>query len=430
MKDRIPTSKLSRTLSCGGTATQAGTKLLKYYVKRPFLSKQERPSAKDKATAESARTLFQGLSLLRGTALKMAQQLSLELDLLPEGVRIELAKACNEVPPINRALVRKVVQNGLGGMPEDFFDQFDSQAFAAASIGQVHRAMHNDGFPLAVKLQYPGIATTIENDVQMLRRILQPVLKSDLLYPTLNEIAARLMEEVNYRQEADNTVFFRERLKRAGVQIPEVLPKFSSSTVLTTTLLEGTPLNEWLKGNPSQQERNRIAQQLNDLFITQLYDIHTIHADPNPGNFLIGENLELSLVDFGCIKKLNSDFVSLFRKLALAAAHNDAESHFQLLSSLQLIQKDLEPNVLPKIRELSTVMLQWYGKLYLEEIFDFEKHPQFLLEGQKMMRKYRHLQKHMKVNANFIFLDRTRYGLLRIFEKMKAKVCFRNKYEW
>ena len=110
--------------------------MLSYYAKRPFLSPDARHLARQEMTRDSAETLFRGLSLLRGTALKMVQQLSLETDLLPESACRELAKSYHQVPPINRALVRKVVGQALGRPPEKAFRRFDLKAFAAASLGR------------------------------------------------------------------------------------------------------------------------------------------------------------------------------------------------------------------------------------------------------------------------------------------------------
>ena len=140
MRADLPTGKIGRALTSGQTAAKIGGRMLSYYTKRPFLSAAARDQAMQEATRQSAKTLFKGLSLLRGTALKMAQQLSLETDLLPESACRELAKAYHRVPPINRALVRKVVGQALGRPPEEVFKRFDLNAFAAASLGQVHYA--------------------------------------------------------------------------------------------------------------------------------------------------------------------------------------------------------------------------------------------------------------------------------------------------
>jgi len=430
MKDDLPTGKLGRTLAGGRTAAKVGGKLLTYYAKRPFLSPESRSQAKEKASLEGARTLFQGLSLLKGTALKMAQQLSLEMDLLPEAACRELAKACHQVPPINRALVRRVVQSGLGRPLEDAFTWFDADAFAAASLGQVHRATDEQGRQLAVKLQYPGIAKTIESDMGMLRRVLGPLIEREQLTLTLNEIAARLHEEVDYLQEADNLLYFADHLKMETLRIPQVQPDLSAPTVLTTTLMPGKPLDLWLRDNPGQEARDRVAGQLNAMVVKSLYEMLVIHADPNPGNFIIADDLTIGLVDFGCIKRLTPDFAQQYRQLVLAAARHDNDAHFQLMIETGLIPADLDRRTMENIKAVSDAVRQWFGRLFAEEAFDFKAHPGFIAQGKAVMRQYHHLHRHLRVNPDFIFLDRTRYGLLRIFEMMGARVSFRNPYEW
>lgn len=427
---RIPTGKIGRALSGGRTAARMGRQAIGYYAKRPFLSAQERSDAREKATREGARTLFQGLGLLKGTALKMAQMLSLELDILPEAVRGELSKSYHQVPPINQALVRKVVHDGLGRPPEALFERFDSRAFAAASLGQVHRAALGDGRDLAVKIQYPGIAGTIKSDVDLLRRLLGAVIEEHQLIPTLNEIAARLHEEVDYLQEADNLTFFARHLALDGVRIPRVLPGLTARTVLTTTMMPGKPLDLWLQEGPGQEARDRVAQTLNDMVVKGLYELNAIHADPNPGNYIIADDLTIGLVDFGCVKRLDDVFVEQYRQLARAAAHNDAEDHIDAIIQLGMIPVDADPSLRAMAAEISAVAGSWFNRMFVDEVFDFGAHPGFIGQGQAVMGQCHDLFRHLHINPDFIFLDRTRYGLLRIFEMLGARVRFRNSYEW
>jgi predicted unusual protein kinase regulating ubiquinone biosynthesis (AarF/ABC1/UbiB family) len=426
----IPVGKLGRALSGGRTAVRVGGQMMGYYAKRPFLSAQKRRDAREKVTRDSARTLFQGLGLLKGTALKMAQLLSLELDLLPEEIRRELSKSYHQVPPINQALARKVVQAGLGQPPEALFKHFDSKAFAAASLGQVHHAVDAKGQDLAVKIQYPGIAATIKSDVGLLRRLLGAVIEDHQLTPTLNEIAARLQEEVDYLQEADNLAFFARHLAMDAVRIPRVVPNLTARTVLTTTLMPGKPLDLWLKTGPSQTDRNTVAQTLNDMVVKGLYELNVIHADPNPGNYIIADDLSIGLVDFGCIKRLNADFTEQYRQLAWAAAHHDREAHRAAIINLGMVAPDADAAVRQMVAQVAEAAGGWFKRMFADECFDFALNPGFIGQGQAVMGQYHHLFRHLHINPEFIFLDRTRYGLLRIFEMLGARVRFRNPYEW
>jgi predicted unusual protein kinase regulating ubiquinone biosynthesis (AarF/ABC1/UbiB family) len=430
MRADLPTGKVERVLSGGRMAAKVGGSVLTYYAKRPFLSRDGRRRALDNAARQGAQAMFRGLSLLRGTALKMAQQLSLEIDLLPESACRELAKSYHQVPPINRALVRKVVREALGNPPEALFSRFDLDAFAAASLGQVHYAADAENTALAVKVQYPGIAGTIHSDVGLLRQLLRPLVESEQLVPTLNEVADRLREEVDYLQEAEHQRYFAGHLNVDGVRIPHVLSELTAPTVLTTTLMPGKPLDVWLGGNPSQEARDHVAQKLSDVFLKGLYELNVIHADPNPGNFIIADDLTIGLVDFGCVKRLEPDFVEHYRRLTEAVAHQRNEDHFGQMIALGLVPPDLADADLRAIKTLSDAAADWFSRLFSEEYFDFGVRKTFMAEGKAVMRCSRDLRRHFNVNPDVIFPDRTRYGLLRIFEMMGARLKFRNSYEW
>lgn len=428
--DNMRTGPFERVLVGGSTAAKVGGRLLSYYAKRPFLSKAEQSRAREEASRDSARKLFAGLSLLKGTALKIAQQLSLETDLLPESVCRELARSYHQVPPINRALVRKVVQSGLGKLPEEMFRSFELTAFAAASLGQVHFATDQGGQPLAVKLQYPGIAKTIENDVAMIRQMLRPVIRKEQLAPALAEVAARLKEEVDYLNEAENADYFYRHLNIEGVQVPVVHTDLTAGTVLTTALLSGKTLDDWLAGNPGREAKETVAARLNEIFIKGLYGLRVIHADPNPGNFIINDDLTVGLVDFGCVKRLPADFVEHYRQLVYCVVHHDPDAYFQAMINIGMLPRDLPKGMVAEIKAVYEDVEHWIGPLFWEQPYDFKKHPDFIAKGRAIMQRYHHLNRHMKVNPDFIFLERTRYGLLRLFEQMGVRMDFRNPYEW
>lgn len=430
MSNEIPQGKWRRSVTGSKTAAQVGGRIMKYYIQKPFLSEAGRIKARAELEGESAKILFKGLSLLKGTAIKIAQLLSLELDIFPAAVRKELEKSYNQVPAMNQALVRKAIQNAFGRPPEKVFLSFDARAFAAASLGQVHRATDRDGTDLAVKVQYPGIRNTISNDIQLIRNLSRPLAEYELIGPALNEIEARLLEEVDYQQEARHLLFFAKHLKMDRLLIPEVRPDTTASNVLSTTFLSGRPLNRWLQSNPGQKARDTVAQQLYDLFIKSLYDLNCFHADPNPGNFIIARDLTVGLVDFGCVKRLSSEFVRYYRQLPRAIVDRDREGHFQLFQKLKLIRPGIEPAVQEQFFQVMDRFGEWFGRLYREEVFDFKANNDFIRQGRALTHETLKLRRHMDMNPDFVFLDRTRYGLFRLFEQMGARVRIRNPYEW
>ncbi len=354
----------------------------------------------------------------------------MELDLLPSQLRRELEKSYNQVPPINRILVRKLIQNAFDRPPEEVFQSFEPDAFAAASLGQVHRARTMDGREIAVKVQYPGIRTTIVNDIQLIKNLLRPLDEYEMMVTALKEIEERLLEEIDYCREAEHAAFFARNLRCKGFRVPEVHPQWSTDTILSTGLAPGQPLNEWTRTEQDQERRDIVAQALQDMFLHSLYELHCIHADPNPGNFIVDRDLNISLIDFGCVKRLEKGFVKNYAKLAGVAAAGDQVSYMQVLKSMNVLKSRMDSKTEAEIGRLLYPISCWFGRLFEKETFDFKANQNFFQEARELTKPLYRYRKHADINPHFIFLDRTRYGLLRIFEQLGARVKFRNPYEW
>ena len=257
MIKEMPLGKWNRTLASGKTAAIIGGKTLRFLARKPFLNGDAQEKARKTLDDETAAVLFQGLSLLKGTALKLAQSLSMEMDMFPEAVCHELEKSYNQVPPLNTALVRKIIKTEFGASPEEVFASFEPKAFAAASLGQVHRAVSREGRQLAVKIQYPNIDQTITSDIQMVKGVIKTLPDGRILTPMVNEVEERLREETNYNREAQHIMFFANYLPKDAIQIPHVYSALSSKRVLTMEYLEGPDMHAWLKMEPPQEERDR-----------------------------------------------------------------------------------------------------------------------------------------------------------------------------
>ena len=430
MNDEIPKNKLQRGLVGSKAAARVGGRAARYLLKKPFQSEEARQRSRAELSRDSAGIVFNGLAQLRGTALKIAQMLSLEMDLFPEEIRRELEKSYNQAPPINRALVRKVVIGALGRTPEEAFKSFDERAFAAASLGQVHRAVSKSGENLAVKVQYPGMRETIRSDIQIVRAIFRPLPEYRFISPALEEIEARLMEETDYEHEYDNLIFFRQNLKVDQVSIPEPFSETSARTVLSLAFVEGAPLNEWLKTCPSQEARDEVAHTLRELSLYTFYELNWIHADPNPGNFIIREDNSIGLIDFGCVKKFPTDFVELHRRLPRVAADRDAEEYLRILQSIKAVRQDLAPESREKVMNLIHRTSQWFSRLYQDEYFDFKDGSDFIAQGQSFLMDFYRIRDEVDLNPDMLYMNRTYYGLIRLYEMLRARVKFRNAYEW
>lgn len=433
MSDSIPTGKLKRASVAGLTAARIGIKQLGHLSKRPFLSIEKVEVQKKQLDDSNAEALFETLTHLRGTALKVAQMLSMETDLLPKRYRQELSKSYHQVPPLNRALIRKVVKQELGDNPEKIFTSFDSQAFAAASLGQVHAATSSDQQKLAIKVQYPGIGDTIHSDIQLVKQLTEPLPGSEVVQRVLEEIEARMQEETNYHLEAENIRWFDQHLKMDQVVLPAVFDNWSSKHLLCMQHLDGLHLKQWLQTNPTQAQRNHFAQIIYDLYIRSVFELHRLHADPNPGNYLFRDDCSLGLIDFGCIKQLTPEFTNNLSTLYKSIVHQDFETLLNTYREMEMLKSSSDNSISNEYFE--TVMKpfgQWVSKPFRQKSFDFSAHPGYAAEGAKLVdniRRHRGFKGgYIELNTDFIFTDRTIYGLYKIFEEMGAVVRMQNRW--
>ena len=364
---------------------------------------------------------------LRGAALKIAQFLSLESDLLPEGAARELTQACHRVPPMSPQFARDMVQSQIGPIGQHF-GCFESTPFAAASLGQVHAATSRRGMPLAVKIQYPGMPETIRADVYLLRRVLGAFRHAAHYRRLLDEIELRLLEECDYEQEAERAVWFRERIAVSGVTIPEVISELSASGVLTMTRLGGLHIDDWLNAHPSQHERDLAGQRLYDVFMQSLHVHGCLHADPNPGNVLFGNGGTIGLLDFGCTRRIPSDCQDMIARTwratvaadddAAQAAHRDMGlfAHLSKEQARELDQTSIRP------------FRRWLAIPFLTQHFDFGAQPGFVSEGRRLLARMLRDEALVGIRPEFILVNRTLYGWYRVFEQLQARV--RCQTEW
>ena len=253
--------------------------------------------------------MFKEFTKLRGTALKIAQGMSMDQGFLPEEFAEVMSQAQYSVPPINKALVRSIIKKELGGYPEQLFNSFESEAFAAASIGQVHKAELKDGRKVAIKIQYPNVRETIGSDLAMGKTIAKRFIKKGTnIDPYFDEIKTTLLLETDYNHEGQQIDLFNKRFSGLNIEIPQWVQECSSDKVLCMTFLEGRHLGDFIKEKPTQEERNHFGQLLWDFFHEQIKGNDYIHADTHPGNLLFTYDNKLGVVDFGCERSFRLSF--------------------------------------------------------------------------------------------------------------------------
>ncbi|MCC2665371.1 MAG: hypothetical protein K0S35_3293 [Geminicoccaceae bacterium] len=277
--------------------------------------------------ASHAEELRAALGGLKGPLMKVAQLLATIPEALPKEYAAELAQLQSQAPPMGRPFVRRRMAAELGPGWRDRFADFELDAAAAASLGQVHRATALDGRRLACKLQYPSIESAVEADLAQLRLVFGIYRRYDgSINPEqiYDELAERLREELDYRREARHMALYRQMLRdETGVRVPDVLPELSSGRLLTMTWLDGRPLLE-LVGAP-QEERNRLAYNMFRAWYVPFYDYAVIHGDPHLGNYTARPDLTINLIDFGCIRVFRPTLVQGVIDLYWALVRGDMD---------------------------------------------------------------------------------------------------------
>ncbi len=424
MPSPLPTGKLSRGAVVGKAALRIGASQAKGYLKRRLGSSEQEEAQQNQTHEETAQILIDALGHLKGVSVKIAQQVALGMPFLPPAYLEKISQSFSRVPPINRALIRKIIRQELGANPEAVFDTFESEPFGAASLGQVHRASY-EGQMLAVKVQYPGIAKSIDADMGMLRFALTRFAKGQNVDHLMDEISGRLREEVNYESEADNTRYFREHLDMADIVIPKIYESVSTAKILSTQFLEGMHFDTFMQSAPPQELRDHYAQLIFDSFFVSLYRLRQIHADPNPGNFLFMKERKLGMIDFGCVKRIDEVFLQQFNTLHLSLIDQiDEEEIVHQYVQMRMIDEAPMEEMLSFYREVIRPLDQLYIEIFRGDYYDFGGDADFAKRGFDAIIAVQQKQRHTvhKLNEEYIFLDRTLLGYYAMFERMGARI--------
>jgi len=248
---------------------------------------------------------------LKGPLMKVAQIMSTIPDVLPSEYAAELAELQSNAPPMGWPFVKRRMRSELGDGWQSKFQRFEHQAAAAASLGQVHKAVAHDGALLACKLQYPDMASVVEADLRQLRIAFSLYERYDKAISTQHihaELSARLREELDYEREAKHIALYGAMLKgEAGVHVPVVRPELSTGRLLTMTWQEGTPLTKF--ADAPAETRNALAYNMFRAWYVPFYDYGIIHGDPHLGNYTARPDNTINLLDFGCIRVFPPSFV-------------------------------------------------------------------------------------------------------------------------
>lgn len=315
----IPIGRFRRFTTLSTLQAKIAAAYLFYWLRGWFKSADEQQRLLAETHWRTALRLLDSMSYLRGAAMKVGQTLANFPDIAPREFVETLEKLHYDVPPMHWSLLREMVHNELGDDPENVFAEFDKHAFAAASLGQVHRARLKTGEEVAIKIQYPGIARTIREDFRNLLAFLLPARLTKDWENTkdqFEDLRMRLEQETDYELEASNLEKARALFREDdGILVPRVVPQFSTSRVLTMERIGGVHLDRFLAREPSQELCNEFGRKIYRTWLRLMFAGRLYYADFHPGNFLFLDDGRLGVIDFGFVTQLTDDMWELFRKM-------------------------------------------------------------------------------------------------------------------
>ena len=421
---KIPISKIQRASKLVQTGAKVGVNYLKYYGDKMVNSENE---AKERLNESNATDIYDSLKDLKGSALKLAQMLSMEKNILPQAYVEKFSLSQFSVPPLSAPLVMKTFKKSFGKFPNEIFDEFNPEAINAASIGQVHKAV-KDGKALAVKIQYPGVADSILSDLAMVKPIAMKMfnIKGEHSDVYFKEVEGKLLEETNYLLEIEQSkevVAACEHIP--NLQFPKYYGDLSSKQIITMDWMEGIHLSEFSKINSNQEVANQLGQALWDFYLYQMHRLKKVHADPHPGNFLVSEAGKLIAIDFGCMKVIPEDFYIPYFELFEKEILDDPELFHDKLLELEILRETDTKQEIEFFTNMFHEVLSFFTQPFREETFDFSD-PNFFDKIAAIGERYFKDTRTRKMNANrgsrhFIYMNRTFFGLFNLMFDLKAK---------
>lgn len=430
--DRIPTGKIDRASNLIKAGAKVGVNYIKYYGNK--LTKDEE-EAKSILNRDNAEDIYDSLKELKGSALKVAQMLSMEKNIMPQAYVEKFSLAQFSVPPLSGALVKKTFRKYFGNNPEAIFDTFSPESVNAASIGQVHKATKN-GKVLAVKIQYPGVKESISSDLAMVKPIAMRMfnIKKEGSEAYFQEVEHKLSEETDYTLELERSQNIVNRCKHLdNLKFPNYYPDYSCEKIITMDWLDGQHFSEFTKERHSQEMLNKIGQSFWDFYMYQMHKLKQVHADPHPGNFLISDKGELMVIDFGCIKEIPHEFYEPYFELAKSENLHNKAFFENKLYELEILRTQDSAEEKVFFTKLFHEMLELFTRPFNQEYFDFSDES-FFQEIADLGQKYAKISDVKNMNTNrgsrhFIYLNRTFFGLYNMMHDLGAKNIAINNYK-
>lgn len=430
--DRIPTGKIERASKLISTGAKIGVNYLKYYGEKITKTEDE---AKGNLNKNNASDIYDGLKELKGSALKVAQMLSMEKNILPAAYVEKFSLSQFQVPPLSAPLVAKIFKNYFGKKPTELFDRFNPDSSNAASIGQVHKAW-KDGKELAVKIQYPGVSDSISSDLAMVKPIAMKMfnIKGKNSDQYFKEVEDKLLEETDYELELQQSLEIRKSCENLpNLDFPNYYPDLSNGKIITMDWMHGKHLSTFCEANKNPELANKVGQSLWDFYMFQIHSLRKVHADPHPGNFLVSEDGTLVAIDFGCMKSIPEDFYFPYFELSVRENLENKAFFDQKLLELEIIREDDSPEEKEFFTQIFYELLYLFTTPFQQENFDFSDNA-FFEAIADLGQKYAKNTQMKGRNANrgskhFIYMNRTFFGLYSLMHDINSKNIKINNYK-
>jgi predicted unusual protein kinase regulating ubiquinone biosynthesis (AarF/ABC1/UbiB family) len=419
-------SRASRSTELAKVGSKVGGAVAVTKARKVFASAERKQELDAQLEMKTAAQVAETLGNMKGALMKLGQMASYLDDGLPEPVREALAQLQQDAPPMSPMLAAQVVTEELGAAPDKVFAEWDPTPIAAASIGQVHRAMTHDGRAVAVKVQYPGVDRAILADLDnsdVIFNMMAMMLPGFDAGPVVQELRERLVEELDYSQEAANQQLFADFYRdHPFISVPEVLPELSSRRVLTTELVDGARFSEletW-----SQEEKDLAAEAIYRFVFRSIYRMHAFNGDPHPGNYLFHGGGRVTFLDFGLVKHYAPDDIRMLSNMV---------DHIVLKPDLAAYRADLEESglVMKGAPFSNEEMASYFGHFYkiiaTDEPCTFTH--EYASETVKMYFTYSgeigKITRHSNVTPSFVILQRINLGLYALLAQLDATANWR-----
>jgi len=423
-QDKIPTSKVERASRVFRTSMKVGANYIKHTAQKAVNMDVD----SDSLDAKNAEELFKLMSQLKGSALKIAQMMSMDNGLLPKAYAQKFAMAQNSAMALSAPLVMNTFKKYIGKTPTEIFDTFNVNAVHAASIGQVHEAT-KDGKKLAVKLQYPGVADSIHSDINLVKPMFLRFIgiKEKDVKHYFEEFEERLNEECDYEKELQYAVEIGEWSKNIpNLIIPKYYKDLSAKKILTMEWIDAKPLQYFIDNETNQEKKNQIGQALLDFLHTSIHEHQRFHADPHPGNFLVTADNKLVVLDFGCVKTIPIDFYNFYFSLVRDDVFNDEAKLRKCLVGLDMLRQDDSKETESLFFNTAVKAIQNMSKPMKVDVFyfgDVDFYEQLQSQGEEIFsNKEFRKPSAMRGSKHVIYLHRAFYGLYSILFKLNATV--------